>query len=71
MIQTFSARRVAAFPRIFARWESVLALLLIATFVMNTLLSPYFLDLDNLLDSTYTFAEKAMIAFFDKHLKAK
>ena len=44
------------------RWESILFALLVAVFVANTLLSPYFFDLFNLADTTYNFSEKAIIA---------
>lgn len=43
-------------------WESVLVLLLAAIVVLNSQLSPYFLDVANLFDSTLNFDEKAMIA---------
>lgn len=44
------------------RWESILVLLLVAVIVGNALISPYFLDLYNLADTTYNFSEKAIIA---------
>ena len=44
------------------RWETILVVLLVAVFVTNTLISPYFLDLYNLADTTYNFSEKAIIA---------
>ena len=44
------------------RWETILVLLLALTVAGNTALSPYFLDLSNLLDATFNFSEKAMIA---------
>lgn len=44
------------------RWETLLALLLIAVFVANSLLLPNFFDLYNLADSTFNFSEKALIA---------
>jgi rhamnose transport system permease protein len=44
------------------RWETILVILLVAVFVSNTLISPYFLDLYNLADTTYNFSEKAIIA---------
>lgn len=47
---------------ILLRWETVLVILLAAVIVTNTLLSPYFLDLYNLADTTYNFSEKAIIA---------
>ncbi|MEY2935738.1 MAG: hypothetical protein RL033_6487, partial [Pseudomonadota bacterium] len=46
----------------FARWESVLVLLLLAICAVNSAASPYFLDVQNLLDSTQTFSEKSMLA---------
>ena len=44
------------------RWETILVVLLALTVAGNTALSPYFLDLGNLLDATFNFSEKAMIA---------
>ncbi|WP_428350164.1 ABC transporter permease [Lichenifustis flavocetrariae] len=44
------------------RWETILVILLAAVIIGNTLLSPYFLDLYNLADTTYNFSEKAIIA---------
>ena len=44
------------------RWETALLVLLIGVFVLNSFLSPYFLDLLNLIDSTLNFSEKAIIA---------
>lgn len=44
------------------RWETVLFLILVAICAGNALASPYFLDLHNLLDSTLSFSEKALIA---------
>ena len=44
------------------RWETVLAILLIAICVVFSLASPYFLDVHNLFDSTQAFTEKAIIA---------
>lgn len=44
------------------RWEVILVVLLVATVVVNTLVSPYFLDLFNLADATFNFSEKAIIA---------
>jgi len=43
-------------------WESVLIVLLAAVVILNSQLSPYFLDVSNLFDSTLNFDEKAMIA---------
>lgn len=44
------------------RWEVILVFLLGLTFVVNTILSPYFLDVFNLADATFNFSEKAIIA---------
>jgi rhamnose transport system permease protein len=44
------------------RWETILLVLLVAVIGIDTLLSPYFLDLNNLSDMTQTFSEKAIIA---------
>ena len=46
----------------FLRWETILVALLVVTVVVNATLSPYFLDVGNLLDATFNFSEKAMIA---------
>lgn len=43
-------------------WEAVLALLLVAVFVLNARATPWFLDIYNLADATYNFSEKAIIA---------
>lgn len=57
------AVRRSGLPALLGRWESVLVLLLAGVCALNAHLSPYFLDVDNLLDSTFTFSEKAIIAF--------
>ncbi len=44
-------------------WESLLLLVAIAIFVINSFASPYFLNAWNLSDATFNFTEKAMIAF--------
>ncbi|NIZ08367.1 ABC transporter permease [Pseudooceanicola sp. HF7] len=44
-------------------WESLLLLVAIGIFVLNSFASPYFLDAWNLSDATFNFTEKAMIAF--------
>jgi Ribose/xylose/arabinose/galactoside ABC-type transport systems, permease components len=45
----------------FLQWEWLLVLLIFAVFVMNSNLSPYFLDTANLLDATMGFLDKAFI----------
>ncbi len=44
------------------RWETLLALILLAICAANALASPYFLDVHNLFDSTQSFSEKGLIA---------
>ncbi len=43
------------------RWEVILVILLVLTIVVNTMVSPYFLDVFNLADATFNFSEKAII----------
>ncbi|BFM49657.1 ABC transporter permease [Marinomonas sp. THO17] len=44
------------------RWEAFLILIVFLVCVMNSYLSPYFLDPWNLSDATFNFTEKALIA---------
>lgn len=44
-------------------WETLLLLVAIAIFLLNSVASPYFLNAWNLSDATFNFTEKAMIAF--------
>ena len=44
-------------------WESLLLAVAIAIFIVNSFMSPYFLNAWNLSDMTFNFTEKAMIAF--------
>ncbi len=44
-------------------WESLLMLVAIGIFIINSFASPYFLNVWNLSDATFNFTEKAMIAF--------
>ncbi|UWR30957.1 ABC transporter permease [Sulfitobacter sp. W002] len=44
-------------------WESLLLLVAIGIFILNSFASPYFLNAWNLSDATFNFTEKAMIAF--------
>lgn len=44
------------------RWEFFLGLVLVADFIVNALLSPYFLDPVTLSDATFNFTEKAIVA---------
>ncbi|MGP9791640.1 ABC transporter permease [Roseinatronobacter sp. NSM] len=44
-------------------WESLLLVVAVAIFFLNSMASPWFLDPWNLSDATFNFTEKAMIAF--------
>lgn len=44
-------------------WESLLLIVGIAIFILNSFASPYFLSAWSLSDATFNFTEKAMIAF--------
>ncbi|WP_284261979.1 ABC transporter permease [Roseicyclus amphidinii] len=44
-------------------WESLLLAVAVAIFIVNSFMSPYFLNAWNLSDMTFNFTEKAMIAF--------
>jgi rhamnose transport system permease protein len=44
------------------RWETVLVIILCAICALNSIASPYFLEIHNLFDSTQAFTEKAIIA---------
>jgi len=44
------------------RWETLLALLFVVVFIINSIVLPNFLDLYNLADGTFNFSEKALIA---------
>jgi rhamnose transport system permease protein len=44
------------------KWEVILFLIFLAVIAVNANLSPYFLDLFNVLDTTFNFMEKALVA---------
>jgi rhamnose transport system permease protein len=54
--------RGAGFLGFILKWESLLFIIFLAIMVLNSLLSPVFLDSANLLDATFNFTEKAIIA---------
>ncbi len=54
-----SRRRVGS---IFIRWETILLVLLVLVIVVNSVISPYFLNLGNVLFSTFNFTEQAIMA---------
>jgi rhamnose transport system permease protein len=45
------------------RWETMLLMVAVIIFIVNSIASPYFLDPWNLSDATFNFTEKALIAF--------
>jgi rhamnose transport system permease protein len=48
--------------RFFKSWESLLFVVVVAIFIVNSFASPYFLDPWNLSDATFNFTEKALVA---------
>jgi rhamnose transport system permease protein len=57
-----SPARGRSFLARIGRWESILGLIFVAVIVFNSFASPYFLNPTNLLDTTFTFVEKGLIA---------
>jgi rhamnose transport system permease protein len=51
-----------ALGSLLARWESILVLIFIVVVAFNSVASPYFLNPTNLLDTTFSFVEKGLIA---------
>ena len=47
---------------ILLKWEIILFFIFIAIIIVNSNLSPYFLDYNNLMNTTFNFIEKAIIA---------
>jgi len=54
--------RGARLRNLATQWEILLVYLLLVVVIGNSLLSPYFLNAPNLLDSTFNFMEKAIMA---------
>lgn len=59
---TILDRKPGSLKSALARWETLLAVLLLAAFVICSVVLPNFLDLYNLFDATANFSEKALIA---------
>jgi rhamnose transport system permease protein len=59
---TILDRQAIGLRQVVGRWESLLAMLLVALFVIGGAVLPHFLDPYNLLDGTSNFSEKALIA---------
>lgn len=47
---------------VITRWEGILALIIIAMVIVFSNITPYFLDYFNLMNATFTFMEKAILA---------
>ncbi|GAB4520399.1 MAG: ABC transporter permease [Anaerolineae bacterium] len=56
------AGRRTTLPRWLFRWETLLIALLALACAINAMLSPYFLDARNLMDMTFNFMERSLIA---------
>ena len=59
---TILDRQRPSLRHVLARWETLLALLLLAVFIAGGVTLEHFLDPYNLLDGTVNFSEKALIA---------
>ncbi|PIE35411.1 branched-chain amino acid ABC transporter permease [candidate division KSB3 bacterium] len=59
LIQTQKAFSLSGF---FLRWEWLLIVLILAVGIINTSISPYFLNVINLFDMTFNFMEKGLMA---------
>jgi rhamnose transport system permease protein len=59
---TILDREAFKLKTVLGRWETLLAVLLVVVFAVNSIAQPHFLDLYNLLDGTQNFSEKALIA---------
>ncbi len=54
--------RTNAIRSLLGRWEAILVLIFVVVIVFNSVASPYFLNPTNLLDTTFGFVEKGLIA---------
>lgn len=63
MPRQLSNKKPFSLKNFFLQWEWLLIAILIIVFVMNSSLSPYFLNKDILLDAPMTFLDKAFIVF--------
>ncbi len=59
--KTISAEKDFSWKGFFLQWEWILLLVFILIQVVNSQLSPYYLNFENLLDTTMTFLDKAFI----------
>lgn len=56
------ARRPFSLANLFLRWEWLLVILILLVGIINTTISPYFLNVVNLFDMTFNFMEKGLMA---------
>ena len=61
-VKTIPAKKSFSLAGFFLRWEWLLIALILIIGAINTSISPYFLDVANLFDMTYNFAEKGLMA---------
>lgn len=61
--RTIPDRLQSPWARRLKSWESLLLIVAVTIFILNSMASPWFLDPWNLSDATFNFTEKAMIAF--------
>ena len=61
-LQSRPDREGSVILRLMKRWEARLVLLLVLASVVNSLLSPHFLNVHNLFDMTFSFMEQGMMA---------
>ena len=61
--RTIPDRLQSRTTRALRSWETILLVVALAVFAINSFASPYFLNAWNLSDATFNFTEKAMIAF--------
>ena len=57
------AHKPLTFKSFFLQWEWLLVLIFMAVLIMNTLISPYFLNITSLRDATMIFLDKSFIVF--------
>jgi rhamnose transport system permease protein len=59
---TILDREAVQLKHILGRWETLLGILLLIAFIINSIVLENFFDLHNLFDGTFNFSEKALIA---------
>ncbi len=54
--------RLMRLPNILMKWEVILFLIFLIVIIVNSYISPYFLDYINIMNTTFNFMEKAIVA---------